>query len=596
MTWTIDIDHIAGILDGEATVDPGLNAVRAANWQGKSSFVEAVKVALGTSMDLTEGADSGRVHLETPGRSVTVRLVRDGDSVRREGTPYLEDEFDVARASLFACLDEDNEIRQAVRRGDDLEPILLRPLDFQNIDERIHDLQRERERVEEELSQAREAKKRLPTVQEKVTRLEGEIEDLREQRAEVDDEESGGEDSDSARQRLSQARSEQTRAADRVERLEGSIDRMEERLDERRAELDALDVPDHGDIDARLESARADLDAAKRDADLLQSVYAATERILDENRLDLITDVQREIDADSVTCWTCGSDTTRAEIEAQLDALGTRLAELRATADKRRETVEELETQREQHRQVTSRRDDLEAEIRDLEEELADRRQSLADARDRHEAATERVEALAEQVDETMSTLSDIESEIKYRKAELDDATDELETLERRAERIDALETDRESIRAEIEELRTRKDRIRRDAREAFDEAMREIVARFETGFEAARLTPEFDIVVARDGRESSLGALSEGERELVGFVAALAGRESFDAGDVLPLMLVDSVGGLDDDNLHTLIDYLRERTEYLVFTAYPEYAAFDGKEIDPTSWAVANDGSARAE
>jgi uncharacterized small protein (DUF1192 family) len=166
MTWSIDIERIAGILDGDARIEPGLNAVRAANWQGKSSFVEAIKAALGTSTELTEGADDGRVHLETPDRSLTVRLVRDGDGVRREGTPYFEDEYDRVRASLFACLDADNEIRQAVRRGDTLEDVLLRPLDFQNIDERIADLQRERERVEAELSQATEAKKRLPTVQE----------------------------------------------------------------------------------------------------------------------------------------------------------------------------------------------------------------------------------------------------------------------------------------------------------------------------------------------------------------------------------------------------------------------------------------------
>lgn len=592
MTWTIDIDHIAGILDGGATLEPGLNAVRAANWQGKSSFVEALKVALGVSVDLTENADSGRVHLETPGRSVTVRLRRERDGVRREGTPYLDDEYDIARASLFACLDEDNEIRQAVRRGEDLEAALLRPLDFQNIDERIADRKRERERLEAELSQALEANKRLPTVQETVTRLEGEIEELREKRAEIDEGDSTDGD-DAARQQLSQARSEQTRVEDRVERLQASIDRIEERLSERRAELDALDVPDHDDIDVRLESARSDLAAVKRDADLLQSVYAATERLLDENRIDLLTNVQREVTADSLVCWTCGSDTTRADIEAQLDALGTRLAELRAAAEKRRETVEELETRRERHRQVTSRRDDLEAEIRDLEEQLTDRRQSLADARGRLEAATERVETLSERVDETLSTLSDIESEIKYREAELDDATAELETLAARAERTDTLEAERESIRAEIEELRTRKDRIKRDAREAFDEAMREIVTRFETGFETARLTPDFDIVVARDGRETTLDACSEGERELVGFVAALAGRESFDARDAVPLMLVDSVGGLDDDNLHTLVDYLRERTEYLVFTAYPEYAAFDGRGIDPAAWAIANEGVA---
>ena len=595
MTWTVDIDHIAGIIEGSATIEPGVNAVRAANGQGKSSFVTAVEAALGTATELTEGAESGRVHLDTPERSVTVRFHRDGDGVRREGTPYLDDEYDLARAALFACLDRDNPIRTAVRRGEDLEDVLLRPLDFQNIDERIAELRREREAVEADLSQAREAKKRLPTVQETVTRLGGEIEDLRERRAEIDGDADGAAD-DSARQRLSQARAERTRAEDRVERLDGSIERTEARLAERREELADLDVVADEDLDDRLESARADLAAVKRDADLLQSMYTATERLLDENRLDLVTDVEREVTGDAVACWTCGGETTREAIEARLDALGTRLAELRATADTRRERVEELETKRERHRQVTNRREDLQAEINDLEEQLADRRRSLSEARERLDDATERVESLSAQVDETLSTLSDVESEIKYREADLDDATAELETLEERADRIDDLEAERAALREEIEELRTRKDRIERDAREAFDEAMGEIVARFETGFETARLTPDFEIVVARDGREARLDALSEGERELVGFVAALAGREAFGAGDVLPLLLVDGVGGLDDANLHTLVDYLRERTEYLVFTAYPEYAAFDGQEIDPTDWTVANEGSPRAD
>lgn len=125
---------------------------------------------------------------------------------------------------------------------------------------------------------------------------------------------------------------------------------------------------------------------------------------------------------------------------------------------------------------------------------------------------------------------------------------------------------------------------------------MQDILARFGTGFETARLTADFDIVVARDGQEASLDALSEGELELIGFVAALAGRQSFDVDETIPLMLVDGLGGLDDDNLHTLIEYLQQGTEYLVFTAYPEYTAFDGHEIDPTEWTVANEKQASAD
>jgi len=594
MTWHVDIERIAGILDGAATLDPGLNAVRGSNWQGKSSFIESLKVALGTSTELTEGADSGRVRLDTPEGTYDVSLAREGGTVRRSGTPYLTDEYDAIRADLFACLDERNAVRRAVREGENLESVLMRPLDFQNIDEQIAALRGEREQIETELSQACEAKKRLPTVQERVTRLEDELAELREKRDVIEGGD-GDDASESVQRQLSQARTEQSQARNRVERLEGSVERTEERLAERRADLDALEIPDYTDVEARLEDAREKLERVERDAEVLQSVYSATEMVLSENRLDLITDVERDIEGDTLTCWTCGGQTTRSDLAARLDALGDRLTELRARKESHRDTVEELETQREEISQARRREADLEDEIADLEETLADREQSLDAARNRLEEATERVEELAARVDETVEERSDVESEIKYREAELEDATDELSQLETRAGRVEDLEAELESIREELSALRNRKDRIKHEARDAFDEAMREILSRFDTGFETARLTADFEVVVARDGREASLDALSEGELELIGFVAALAGYQAFDVAETVPLLLVDGLGGLDDDNLHTLIEYLRGRTEYLVFTAYPEYTAFDGRELDPTEWEVANESRAAA-
>lgn len=594
MVWTIDIERIAGILQGSATIEPGLNAVQAANWQGKSSFVEAVKTALGISTELTEGAESGRVDLQTPDRDITVQLVRNGSTVNREGTPYLDEEYDVVRAELFACLDEHNEIREAVRRGENLEDVLLRPLDFQNIDKQIADLKRERERVESELSQATEANKRLPSVQQKVTRLNREIEELREQREAI--ELRDDENEESTQQQLDQSRSEKRQAQKRVEQLEQSIEDTKKRLSEHRTELESIDVSDHENVDEQLENIREELDDVKRDAEILQSLYSATEMVLDENRLDLITDVQRNIASDTVTCWTCGNETTREDIEAQLDALGTQLTEHRAAAEQHRNKVEELEARREQHQQLQQREADLEADIVELEEQLADRQQSLTDAKERLDAASTRVDELSETIDETMSERSDIDSEIKYRKAELDDATAELDELDARADKIERLETELETIRDEIEDLRSRKDRIKREARAAFDEAIDDIVSQFNTGFESARLTTDFDIVVARDGREASLTALSEGELELIGFVAVLAGWQSFNVGESVPLMVIDSVGGLDDENLHILVEYLRDRTEYLVFTAYPEYSDFDSHQIDPLEWTVANKGAVKTQ
>lgn len=592
MTWTIDIENIAGILDGAATIEPGLNAVRASNWQGKSSFIQSIKTGLGVSTALTEGAGDGRVTIDTPERTISIALSRRDGTVHRDGRPYLTDEYDVARADLFACLDEYNAIRRTVAAGESLEDVLMGPLDFENIDEQIAERKHEREQVERELAQAREARKRLPSTREKVTRLESELEELRAEhdRLTADGERTDVPDEDAtARSELARVQSERDEAKNRVERLERSIERREDRLEEKRSTLDDLETADAADVKDDLERAREKLQSVKRDRDVLQSIYAANEMVLSENRLDLLGEVQREMSATSVQCWACGGETSRAALEETLEELRERITTLRGEAERYRDEVEELEARHEDARQSKRRKQDLRAEIAELEDRLAEDRASLEEARERVADAEGRIEELSTAVDESVEAVTDVESDIKYREAELADLEDELASLESRAERVDPLEGDQEALSEEIEALRSRKDDIKFEARRAFDDAMDDVLERFDTGFESARLTADFELVVARDGQEASLGALSEGELELLGFVAALAGHESFDVGDTVPVLLVDGVGGLADDNLHTLVEYLRDRAEYLVFTVYPEYAAFEGSEIDPTEWDVAS-------
>lgn len=598
MTWKLEIDHIAGILEGSAVIEPGLNAVRGSNWQGKSSFIGAIETALGTATPLTEGKERGQVRLQTPNGDVTTELVRTNGTVHRKGEAYLDDEYDIVRTDLFACLDGHNEVRRAVREGRNLEDVLLRPLDFQNIDEQIATRKHEREQVEAELSQAREATKRLPSLQERATQLESEIEELRDERDDLSgtDADAASDKEDSTQDRLSQARAERDQARNRIERLEHSIERTESRLEERRAELEDLEVPDDANVESDLADARDRLQEAKRDIEILQSVYSANELVLNEDRLDLITEVERQLTGDTVACWTCGSEAEREDLEDQLSVLGEKVTTMRARVEEHRDEVEQLEARNEEIKQARRRKRDLDSEITDLEEKLADRRTSLDDANERLERAESRVEELSDTVDETVEEITDLESEIKYREAERKNVQDEISELQTRADQVETLEEEYDALTGEIEDLRNRKDEIKRQAREAFDEAMQDLLARFDTGFETARLTANFDLVVAREGREANLDALSEGELELLGFVAALAGYESFDVDEAVPILLIDGIGGLADENLHTLIDYLHERTEYLVFTAYPEHTPFEGQEIDPSEWTVATDQLAEAE
>lgn len=583
MTWELLLENIAGIREGETMLEPGLNAVRGANWQGKSSLLHGIETAMGTETPLTEGEANGRVELSTPEESTVVELARENGTVTRTGEPYLEDDYTRTCASLYAFLGTDNEVRAAVRRDENLEEVLTRPLDLENIDEKIADRKDERRQVETERDRAKEAASELPPLENELTELETQLEALRDERDEL--ERPDGE-SDESQAELADARAERDEAAQRVERLEASIERTEATLEDRRSERDDLTVPETA-VASSLAEEREALSDVRRKLDLLETVYSANKRILDEDHLELVSDIDRGLVEDSVSCWVCGDETAVDDIESSVDALGKRVAELRSTVSEHEQRVEELEETRQEKKRAEQRQRDLDDEIADLETKLADRAESLDRATERHEQLEDRVGTLSETVAEENDRLTEVESEITLLSTDYEETKERIEELEQRAEQQSSLEAEYESLTDEIERLRNRKDELKQRTREAFDAAIRDILPRFNAGFETARLTSEFDLVVAREGREASLDALSEGELELLGILVALAGHEAFDVAEDVPVILLDRLGALSDENLHLLVEYLRDRAPYLVFTAYPEYETFDAHEITPATWQV---------
>ena len=588
MVWKLEISNIAGIQSGSATVESGVNAVQAENWQGKSSLLTAIETVMGCREALMEGADRGEVELAADDGRYHVALRRDDGQIVKDGEPYLTDEQDRITAELFAFLGERNEVRHAVRAGKSLEDVLLRPLDFENIDEQIAQLQSERNAVETELDRAESAAAELPTVEETITELEAKLSDLKERRAELE----AGAESDAVsekREEYSEAISERERVESQIERLERTVETTTEKIEERREELENLSLPDTSeDLKAEINEAREKKQRAEEAANILQSIYGPMKRILDEERLDLVSDVDHGLMGDNLNCWTCGQETTKDDIEAQLESFREKVSEHQRRANEHRQRIDALTDKRRERERIKRRQQTLESEIDDLEDRLADREVSLQNARERRADLEDQIERLSEEIDDLDDDRTELESEIKYTRTRLEEAREEKADLKTVAERRETLQAEIDALTDEIHQLRDRKERIKREMREAFDEAIQDIITRFEVGFETARLTSTFDLVVARQGREVDLDAMSEGEVELIGIVTALAGYEAFNVDEILPALLVDNLGSLSEENLQTLVEYLTGRPDYLVFTSYPEHSFPDTHVIDPTEWDIA--------
>ena len=577
----MEITNVGGIYKGSATIEEGVNAVQASNWQGKSSLIAAIEAVMGTATTLTEGRSRGRVILDGEQR-YDVELRREGEEIAVDGELFLTEAHDRACAELFAFLDDSNPVRRAVREGQNLGDVLTRPLDFEDIDVRIAGLKSDRDAIERELERAREDARRLPRLTEAVTNLESDVEELEERRDALRDEVGANGRTDE----LSEFKAERTQVADMIERLESAIERTGAKLSERYEELESIVVRD-GDVADEVAETRESIRETERNVDLLRSVYSAHQRLLETDRVGLVSDVDHGVLDDEHTCWTCGANTDRVAIEEQLEGLGNRIRELEGNLAGSREHLAEIERRREEIEETRRRKRNLEGEISNLESTLTDREESLASARGRLEEIEERIDGLADVDAAATEALTDVESEIKYRENELAEAADERDACAASAQREEPLESELANVNGEIEALRNRKETVRRETRDAFDRALSDVLDRFDTGFENARLTADFELEIARNGRAVEWSALSEGELELLGFVAALAGHETFEVSETVPFMLLDRLGGLADENLHRLVEYLSDRTRYLVLTAYPENAPFEGRTIDPTSWTV---------
>ena len=585
MTWQISLSNIAGIRQGEAELSRGVNAIRASNWQGKSSFLAGIETVMGTIKPLTEGESYGYAVLETSQDTYRVELRRDNGDIVRSGSPYLTDEHSRVCAELFAFLDETNPVRQAVRNGENLEETLTRPLDFENIDEQIADLQREREQIDAEIDQAEAAAERLPSLESKVTALEAELDDLREQREEFED--AGIGESDESREKLSELRADRDQLDRRISRLEQTLQSARNRRQDIQEELNTLEVDDTDDLEDELSTARTQLRDQERDLEVLQSIYEANRRVLDEGRLELVTDVTHSLTDDTATCWVCGQETTRSNLETSLEELSEQIQSLQEEVESYRERVEDLQSRLSTVQDQRKRKRRLESDLRELEETISDKEDQLETARDRRDHLESEIGDVEETVQAATDERADMESEIKYLEAELDEVSSELEQAERRAAKRDHLEQERAEIAEELATLRERKETVKRQTRDAFERAMEHIIEEFEIGFEVARLTGSFELIIAREGRETTVDALSEGEVELLGLMAALAGHEAFDVEDKVPVLLLDGLGSIASENLRRLVELVSDRASFLVLTTYPEYGAIDGQEIDPSEWKV---------
>ncbi|WP_254768822.1 archaea-specific SMC-related protein [Salinilacihabitans rarus] len=632
-------ENVGGIDSTDVTLRPGVNVLSGRNATNRTSFLQAIMAALGSRRPSLKGdAEEGRVELTFDGERYTRTLTRRDETVAFDGDPYLDDP---ELADLFAFLLESNEARRAVRRGDDLRELIMRPIDTDEIQAEITMLEAEKRDVDERLADLEGLEEELPALEERRTAVEA---DLAEREERLDELEAALEraDADVERSRRAKRELEETFADLRgarealedvefdLETERESRDELERERERLRDELEGTDA-DEPESPERLEGRVRELRERKRSLEStlneLRSVIRFNEDQLADGGPDFgetldqggdgdVTD-RLVADADETVCWTCGSTVRRERIETTLDRLQDLHQEKLAERNDLQERIDELARRQAEIEERTERIERLRTRLADVETELAEREKRIEELEAEREEREERVEELEAQTDSferaDYGEVLDLHREANRLELEIGDLEDEREEIEDRIEEIETrldersdLEDRREGIREELTELRTRVDRIEADAVEAFNDHMESILAileyenidriwieRHETTVREGRRTTSrsaFDLHVVRtadDGTtyEDRVEHLSESEREVTGLVFALAGYLVHEVHEVVPFMLLDSLEAIDADRIAALVEYFESYADCLVVALLHEDA-----QALPDSYAYVTD------
>ncbi len=623
----LQVRNIGGIDETSVSFPPGVTVLAGENATNRTSLLQAIMAALGSDdVSIKGDSDTATVELEFAGETYTRTLKRSGTAIVDEGEAYLDDP---TLADLFAFLLESNESRRAVATGGDLRDLIMRPVDTDEIQDEIDQLIQRRDELDRQLEEVDGLKDRLPTLEKRRTELQAQIEeasaDLAEKEAELEERDANVEQTREEKAELEERLTELRSKRSELEEIRYELETERESLESVRArkreierefeELPETPVGEIEELDERIDRLRKRKRTLESEVNEVQSVIRFNQDMLEGDDSDLLDAIESTEDGDltdellpddTVTCWTCGSEVPHDQVETTVSRLQelsqTKLGEVTDIDDELDELTAEIDSLREKQR----RREQLERRRSDLETEL-DRGESTIDRlTDRRETLQEGIETLESEIedleDDSYQEVLDIHKEanqLEYElgrlEGELEDVESELADTEERLDAESKLRTHRTQITEEIEDLRTRIDRIERQAVEEFNEHMDSVLGilgysnleriwleRLEREVRDGRRTVtktvfELHIVRQTDSGatyEDTIDHLSESEREVTGLVFALAGYLAHEVYDIVPFILLDSLEAIDSERIAALVEYIEEFSDYLVVALLPEDAA----------------------
>lgn len=623
---TLTVRNIGGIESTTVELSPGVTVLEGRNATNRTSLLRSLMATLGSDDAALKGdADTGYVELDLHGETYKRTFQRENGMITMKGTPYLEDS---TLADLFAFLLEGNSARQAVSRGEDLRGIIMQPVDMEAIEEKIDHTKQKKAQVEDEISNLQRKANRLPELEEERTAIENELTEKRANLKAIEEE------IDSYEANIEETRERKAELEERLGFLHETRNKIKDtkrRLDTEQEQLKALrnerselqgkrdnlstpveDISKLGQQIGELQERKRTLDSL---IDRLQNVVQFNQDIIDGSGSELhevlIPDSNSTHPADQLladetelTCWTCGSNVNRNQIEQTL-------RELRSLREKkmneRNETSSKLDELREERKEMDQRqqrREKIDHQLNRIADQIEQREQQIETLRQKQEKLAEQMDDAEEKVEEFQwedqeeileynKQANELQLEVQDLEADLESAETEIRSIESDVEKVSTLKEEQEDLKQQLRDLRTRVERIEEKALESFNHHISTIldileyenieriwIERREPNQEESEpfQASVFDLHIVRNTREGvayedTIEHLSESEREVTGLVFGLAGYLTHDVYESVPFMILDSLEAIDSERIATLVDYFQEYAPHLVIALLPNDA-----------------------
>ncbi|MFC7076921.1 archaea-specific SMC-related protein [Haloarcula halophila] len=450
-TPRLTIRNVGGISAATVTLGPGITLVAGRNATNKSSLLRSLAGVLGGPVPpVKSDTDTGSVEMTLGSETYHLELARDGRETRvTSAKPYSEA---ADRCELFVTLTETNPIRQAVLAGDDLYDLLMRPVDTDEIAAEIRRLQAEKDRLDDRLDELDAMEARRSELRERRTTLEADLDEVetvldRKRETVADIETDLGGQSDGTEE-SDERRAERTQIRNRLETTADAITSLEAELETVTAELEEIG-PD--DTDTTVAELEADLETLHQRKQELTSTVNALAPLVELNTR-LLDDGQRVPEALQSDDITADLDPSTRTVSCWTCGSSVERSQIETQVETVRELLQDKRNQRdtvtERIQLLTERKRELERQ-RTEREELRDRRAELRqELAERRETRSELETELAELEQEIEASRTD--DPASGREAKLSEYYDEITDLEYERGR---LTTDLDDVEAELDDI-----------------------------------------------------------------------------------------------------------------------------------------------